>query len=97
MSQLNERDGTPNQAASPYVFASVLGASEEESSDGNSGDGDAQLFKWFGAVRPVRGSGALNTPQVLLDHQCFIDSDGTLFYNWDFHAAVSCRHDRPAV
>merc|ERR1719399_145263 len=92
MSQLNERDGTPNQAASPYVFASVLGASKEDSGgDGNSGGGggvvDAQLFKWFGAVRPVRGSSALSTPQVLLDHQCFVDSDGTLYYNWDFHAA----------
>ena len=86
MSMLNERDGTPNQAASPYVFASVLGASEEETSGGDPSHGDPNLFKWYGKVRPVHT--ALNTPHVLLDHQCFVDADGSLFYNWDYHTAA---------
>ena len=86
MSMLNERDGTPNQAASPYVFASVLGASEEETSGGDQPHGDPNLFKWYGKVRPVHT--ALNTPHVLLDHQCFVDADGSLFYNWDYHTAA---------
>ena len=83
MSQINERNATMNQAVSPFVFASVLEASGEEPQP-IAGEVDANLFKWFGASRPVQGSTALDTPSVFLDHQCFVDSDGSLFYNWDF-------------
>ena len=63
MSKLNARDGTPGQAASPYVFASVLGASGEEA-EVEAGGVDEGLFKWFGTSRPVRNSTMLDTPQA---------------------------------
>ena len=62
MSKLNARDGTPGQAASPYVFASVLGASAEEE-EAKEGGVDESLFKWFGQRRPVPNSTMLDTPQ----------------------------------
>ena len=83
MQKLNDRDDAIGRATSPFVFASVLGvgAAEEESASG-----DSTPFGWFGGVRPVPHSTALDTPQVHLDHQAFTDVDGALLLNWDFAA-----------
>ena len=92
MRQLNQRDGALGRATSPYVFASVLGATPaavigETASQPAPPSHPARLFTWHGTQRPVAGSMALDTPQVVLDHQCFNDLDGALLCNWDFDAS----------
>ncbi len=98
MQRLNERDGAIGRATSPFVFASVLGvgaagAKAEEAppppadaAAGAAAGASATPFGWFGGVRPVPHSTALDTPQVHLDHQAFTDVDGALLLNWDYAA-----------
>jgi len=96
MQRLNERDGTLGRATSPFVFASVLGVAPDASGDdegraaaaADASDAGATPFGWFGGVRPVAHSTALDTPQVHLDHQVFIDVDGCLHLNWDYAAEL---------
>ena len=87
MQRLNQRDGTLGRAASPFVFASVLGATPAAVVGGGSAVGPehpGRTFTWYGTQRPVAGSTALDTPQVALDHQCFNDVDGALLCHWDY-------------
>ena len=96
MQRINDRDGTLGRATSPFVFASVLGVAPDASGDdegrataaADASDAGATPFGWFGGVRPVAHSTALDTPQVHLDHQVFIDVDGCLHLNWDYAAEL---------
>ena len=76
MGRLNNRDDTQGRAVAPFVFASVLGATE-----GRRGN----PFTWYGRTP---ASAALTTPQVWLDVQVFNDVDGGLYFNWDAHVEL---------
>lgn len=68
--ELQRRNGAGGQPSMPVVFASFLGMQTRD---------DA-------VVSPLPGwrliGGAMHTPQVLLDHQIFMDR-GALAFNWD--------------
>merc|ERR1711965_1234321 len=76
MGRLNNRDDTQGRAVAPFVFASVLGATE-----GRRGN----PFTWYGRTP---AAAALTTPQVWLDVQVFNDVDGGLYFNWDAHVEL---------
>ena len=74
MRQINQRDGTLGRPASPFIFASVLGATPAAVIGESNAPSDhpARLFTWHGTRWPVARSTALDTPQVIrrrLNHQ----------------------------
>lgn len=68
LARLNTREGTHGRALLPYVFTSGLG----------TGGSYLDAFGCFGRIVDA----AVQTPQLLIDHQA-LDCDGGLVFNWD--------------
>lgn len=69
----NRRDGTISRPASPVAFVADL--------QGGTAEGEQYYFSsdpaWF-------TDSALQTPQILIDHQAIRTGDGSLQLHWDF-------------
>ena len=70
--ELNRLQGATGRAVMPVVFTSTMGLFQEE---------PAQLVG-EGGLRGDYSSGALQTPQVWIDHQVS-EREGMLLFNWD--------------